>query len=126
MGVIPFMSSICFQSCSLLLRKIRKQSLRSCNPCCVAEANEDVTLIITPPISGSDILLYRLLAKKKMYGMISTILIRIIVQSYLALPVVSLHEDNLNLRLTRKQVTNNTIKTIFNFQCIFSTLFWSP
>ena len=43
--------------------RIRKQSPRSCDPCCVAEANEaneaneDVTLIITPPISRSDILL---------------------------------------------------------------------
>ena len=37
--------------------RIRKQSPRSCDPCCVAEANEDVTLIITPLISRSDILL---------------------------------------------------------------------
>merc|ERR1711860_28150 len=37
--------------------RIRKQSPRSCDPCCVAEAIEDVTLIITPPISRSDILL---------------------------------------------------------------------
>ena len=37
--------------------RIRKQSPRSCDPCCVAEANEDVTLIITPPFSRSDILL---------------------------------------------------------------------
>ena len=37
--------------------RIRKQSPRSCDPCCVAEANEDMMLIITPPISRSDILL---------------------------------------------------------------------
>ena len=32
--------------------RIRKQSPRSCDPCCVAEANEDVTLIITVPIKS--------------------------------------------------------------------------
>ena len=43
------------------LTLVRKQSPRSCDPCCLAEANEDVTLIITPPISRSDILLILLL-----------------------------------------------------------------
>ena len=31
--------------------RIKKQSPRSCGPCRVAEANEDVTLIITPPLN---------------------------------------------------------------------------